>query len=289
MILEYISSCPECKSDLVRIEGEAQHYCVNSNNCHPQIKGKISHFVGRKQMNIDGIGDETIDLLVSANLIADVADLYELKKEDILPLDRMAEKSAENIVTGIESSKNVSFEKLLFALGIRYVGETVAKKLASHFENIQSLRKADLETLVNVDEIGDKIAESIIDYFTSSINIELVDRLIEFGLNFQKSEKNDELSTDLLKDKKIVVSGKFTTVSRDEVKRLIELNGGKNISSVSSSTDMVVCGENMGPAKLNKAKKLGIQLVTEDHFLNKIIVNQHSMEENHPTQGEIQF
>jgi DNA ligase (NAD+) len=282
LTLDYISSCPECKADLVRIEGEAQHYCVNSYNCPPQIKGKISHFVGRKQMNIDGVGEETIDLLVSSNLIANVADLYTLKTEDILPLERIAEKSAKNIVKGIETSKNIPFHKLLFALGIRYVGETVAKKLANHYENIESLRNADLASLVNVDEIGDKIAESILEYFSLSVNNELVDRLIEFGLNFQKSKSNDQSSTDLLKDKKIVVSGKFTTVSRDEIKRLIELNGGKNISSVSSSTDLVVCGENMGPSKLNKAKKLGIQLVTEDHFLNKILVNQHSVEENPP-------
>jgi DNA ligase (NAD+) len=287
--LSYISKCPECESDLIRIEGEAQHYCVNSSSCPPQIKGKISHFVGRKQMNIDGIGEETVDLLVSSNLIVNVADLYVLKKEDILPLDRMAEKSAENIVNGIESSKDVPFHKLLFALGIRYVGETVAKKLANHYENIKSLRTADFDSLVNVDEIGDKIAESILEYFSFHENNELIDRLVDFGLNFQKSQTNDESSTDLLKDKKIVVSGKFITVSRDEIKRLIELNGGKNISSVSSATDMIICGENMGPSKLNKAKKLGIQLVTEVHFLNKIILNQHSVEENPSSQSEIQF
>lgn len=287
--LKYISKCPECESDLIRIEGEAQHYCVNSSSCPPQIKGKISHFVGRKQMNIDGVGEETVDLLVSSNLITNVADLYVLKKEDILPLDRMAEKSAENIVNGIESSKDVPFHKLLFALGIRYVGETVAKKLANHYENIESLRRADFESLVNVDEIGDKIAESILEYFSFPENNKLIDRLVEFGLNFQKSQTNDESSTDLLKDKKIVVSGKFITVSRDEIKRLIELNGGKNISSVSSATDMIVCGENMGPSKLNKAKKLGVQLVTEDYFLNNIILNQHSVEENPSSQSEIQF
>lgn len=287
--LNYISKCPECESDLIRIEGEAQHYCVNSSSCPPQIKGKISHFVGRKQMNIDGVGEETVDLLVSSNLIANVADLYALKKEDILPLDRMAEKSAENIVNGIESSKDVPFHKLLFALGIRYVGETVAKKLANHYENIKSLRIADFESLVNVDEIGDKIAESILEYFSFQENNELIDRLVEFGLNFQKNQTNDDSSTDLLKDKKIVVSGKFITVSRDEIKRLIELNGGKNISSVSSATDMIVCGENMGPSKLNKAKKLGVQLVTEDYFLNNIILNQHSVEENPSSQSEIQF
>ena len=201
----------------------------------------------------------------------------------------MAEKSAENIINGIESSKDVPFHKLLFALGIRYVGETVAKKLANHYENIKSLRSADFESLVNVDEIGDKIAESILEYFSFQENNELIDRLVEFGLNFQKSKTNDESSTDLLKDKKIVVSGKFISVSRDEIKRLIELNGGKNISSVSSATDMIICGENMGPSKLNKAKKLGIQLVTEDHFLNKIILNQHSVEENPSSQSEIQF
>ena len=287
--LNYISKCPECETDLIRIEGEAQHYCINSSSCPPQIKGKISHFVGRKQMNIDGVGEETVDLLVSSKLIANVADLYVLKKEDILPLDRMAEKSAENIINGIESSKDVPFHKLLFALGIRYVGETVAKKLANHYENIKSLRSADFESLVNVDEIGDKIAESILEYFSFQENNELIDRLVEFGLNFQKSQTNDESSTDLLKDKKIVVSGKFISVSRDEIKRLIELNGGKNISSVSSATDMIICGENMGPSKLNKAKKLGIQLVTEDHFLNKIILNQHSVEENPSSQSEIQF
>ncbi|MDG2343525.1 MAG: NAD-dependent DNA ligase LigA [Flavobacteriales bacterium] len=287
--LDYIKCCPECNAELVRLEGEAQHYCINSNDCPPQIKGKISHFVGRKQMNIDGVGEETIDLLFNAGLIANVADLYTLKKEDILPLERMAEKSAENIVNGVEASKVVPFHKLLFALGIRYVGETVAKKLANHFEDIQSLRIADLDTLVNVDEIGDKIAESIIDYFKSPINNELIDQLIGFGLNFEKAKSKDELSTDLLKDKKIVVSGKFNAVSRDEIKRLIELNGGKNISSVSSTTDMIVCGENMGPAKLNKAKKLGVQLVSEKDFLIKIQVNQHSMEENPRVQGEIQF
>ncbi len=287
--LDYIKCCPECNAELVRLEGEAQHYCINSNDCPPQIKGKISHFVGRKQMNIDGVGEETIDLLFNAGLIANVADLYTLKKEDILPLERMAEKSAENIVNGVEASKVVSFHKLLFALGIRYVGETVAKKLANHFENIQSLRNADFDTLVNVDEIGDKIAESIIDYFKSPINNELIDQLIGFGLNFEKTKGNDELSTDLLKDKKIVVSGKFNIVSRDEIKRLIELNGGKNISSVSSSTDMVICGENMGPSKLNKAKKLEIKLVVEEEFLDMIKVNQHSIEETPPIQGEIQF
>lgn len=287
--LKYIDYCPECNSKLIRDEGEAQHYCPNSDGCPPQIKGKITHFVGRKQMDVDGIGAETIDLLFQAGLVKNVSDLYTLKKEDLLPLERMAEKSVENILNGLEGSKQVPFYKLLFALGIRYVGETVAKKLVTHYKSIEEIRNADFNSLIEVDEIGDKIAESIVAYFKLGSNVKMIDELISFGLTFQDEQNNSSLNSNRLKGKKIVVSGKFNIISRDEMKTLIELNGGDNVSSVSSLTDIIVFGENMGPSKLKKAKSLNIQLISEKDFLAQIHNNQQSVEENPSAQGFFSF
>jgi len=284
--IQFIDSCPECSSKLIRDEGEAQHYCLNSTKCPPQIKGKIVHFIGRKQMNIDGIGTETIDQLYSAGLINNVGDLYDLKKEDILPLERMAEKSVENIINGIKESKNVPFPKLLFGLGIRYVGETVAKKLAQYFKDISAIRVATFDELCDVDEIGEKIAYSIEKYFLDEHNKHLIDRLISYGLKM-KMDRSDENASDLLKGKKIVVSGKFLSISRDELKRLIEVNGGQNVSSVSSVTSILVAGENIGPSKLKKAKKLNIEIMDEQAFLNMINDSAIPADENQPTQGEL--
>ena len=284
--IQFIDNCPECSSKLIRDEGEAQHYCLNSTNCPPQIKGKIVHFIGRKQMNIDGIGRETIDQLYSAGLVNNVGDLYDLKKEDILPLERMAEKSVENIINGIKESKNVPFPKLLFGLGIRYVGETVAKKLAQYFKDISAIRVATFEELCDVDEIGEKIAHSLEKYFLDEHNNHLIDRLISFGLQM-KMDRSTEHSSNLLVGKKIVVSGKFLLISREELKRLIEVNGGQNVSSVSSATSILVAGENIGPSKLKKAQKLNIKIIDEQAFLNMVNDSIKPATQNQPTQGEL--
>ncbi len=267
--IKYISRCPECGTELVRKEGEAKHYCPNEYACPPQIKGKIEHFISRKAMNIDGIGAETIDLLFEQNLVKDIADLYELKKEQLVPLERMGEKSAENVIKGIEASKSVPFHRVLFALGIRYVGATVAKKLAEYFENIDALANASFDELISVDEIGEKIAESVIEYFGSDYNKNLINRLKNYGVQFV-AEKNEEGKSDKLKGLSIVISGVFQKYSRDELKELIVANGGKNTGSISKKTDYLLAGDKMGPAKLEKAQKLGVKIISEDEFLEII-------------------
>lgn len=265
--VKFITHCPECGSKLIRYEGEAAHYCPNETACPPQIKGKIEHFISRRAMNIDGLGPETVDMFYRKGLIKNAADLYALKADDIKDLERMGEKSAENIIKGIENSKNVPFERVLFALGIRFVGETVAKKIAKSFKNIEELEQADMATLTNIDEIGEKIAQSIVSYFAAPANRMLVERLKEAGLQFARSEEDMNEYTDKLNGQTIVISGVFTHHSRDEYKALIEKNGGKNSGSISSKTSFILAGDNMGPAKLEKARKLGIRIMNEDEFL----------------------
>ena len=265
--VKFITHCPECGSKLIRFEGEAAHYCPNETACPPQIKGKIEHFISRKAMNIDGLGPETVDMFYRLGLIKDTADLYQLKTDDIKNLERMGEKSAENIVNGIAASKEVPFERVLFALGIRFVGETVAKKIAKSFTDIEELENADLEKLKNIDEIGEKIAQSIITYFSNPVNRELVERLKSNGLQLHRTEEDLSGYTDKLAGQSIVISGVFTHHSRDEYKEMIEKNGGKNVGSISSKTSFILAGENMGPAKLEKAQKLGVKIMSEDEFL----------------------
>lgn len=268
--VKFITHCPECGSKLVRYEGEAAHYCPNETACPPQIKGKIEHFISRKAMNIDGLGPETVDTFYRLGLIKDTADLYQLTAEDIKNLDRMGEKSAENIIKGIKASKEVPFERVLFALGIRFVGETVAKKIAKSFNNIEELENADLEKLTSVDEIGEKIAQSILIYFSSPLNVNLIERLKSAGLQLYRKEEDLNEYTDKLAGQSIVISGVFTHHSRDEYKDLIEKNGGKNVGSISTKTSFILAGENMGPSKLEKAHKLGIKIISEDEFLTLI-------------------
>ena len=268
--VKFITRCPECGSQLIRYEGEAAHYCPNETACPPQIKGKIEHFISRRAMNIDGLGPETIDMFYRKGLIANAADLYTLTADDIKDLERMGEKSADNIIKGIASSKDVPFERVLFALGIRFVGETVAKKIAKSFANIEELEQADMVTLTNIDEIGEKIAQSIVSYFANASNRQLVERLKEAGLQFSRSEEDLSEYTDKLSGQSIVISGVFQHHSRDEYKALIEKNGGKNSGSISSKTSFILAGDNMGPAKLEKAQKLGIRIMNEDEFLELI-------------------
>jgi DNA ligase (NAD+) len=264
----FITHCPECQTLLDRQEGEAQHFCPNDAGCPPQIKGKMEHFISRKAMNIDGLGAETIELLYEKQLIHNVADLYDLQYEDLMRLDRMADKSVRNLLAGLEESKNVPFERVLFALGIRFVGETVAKKLAQALGNIDAIAQASFEELIGIEEIGDKIAQSILQYFSVSAHIEIIQRLKNAGLQFEMQQK--ELAGDTLKDASIVVSGVFERVSRDELKVLIESYGGKNVGSISAKTTFVVAGENMGPAKLEKAQKLGVKILSEAEFFEMI-------------------
>lgn len=268
--VKFITRCPECGSQLIRYEGEAAHYCPNETACPPQIKGKIEHFISRRAMNIDGLGPETVDMFYRKGLIANAADLYTLTADDIKDLERMGEKSADNIIKGIASSKEVPFERVLFALGIRFVGETVAKKIAKSFANIEELEQADMASLTNIDEIGEKIAQSIVSYFANASNRQLVERLKEAGLQFSRSEEDLSGYTDKLSGQSIVISGVFQHHSRDEYKALIEKNGGKNSGSISSKTSFILAGDNMGPAKLEKAQKLGIKIMNEDEFLELI-------------------
>lgn len=268
--VKFITHCPECGSKLIRYEGEAAHYCPNETSCPPQIKGKIEHFISRKAMNIDGLGPETVDMFYRLGLIKNTANLYQLTADDIKNLDRMGEKSAENIIKGIEASKEVPFERVLFALGIRFVGETVAKKIAKSFNDIDELENANLEKLINIDEIGEKIAQSILTYFANPLNRELIERLKSTGLQLYRREEDLSGYTDKLAGQSIVISGVFTHHSRDEYKELIEKNGGKNVGSISAKTSFILAGENMGPAKLEKAHKLGIKLMSEDEFLTLI-------------------
>ncbi len=267
---EYITDCPECGTTLVRNDGEAQHYCPNTEGCPPQIIGRIQHFISRKAMDIEGLGGETVALLVNNGLINNYADLYLLKEEQIIPLERMAQKSAENMIKGIEASKEIPFERVLFALGIRYVGETVAKKLAKHYKTIDALRNASEEELTTVDEIGERIAQSVVSFFASEENIAIIERLKSYGVQLEISAEKLANQTDTLKGNTFVVSGVFTKVSRDELKKLIEDNGGKVSSSISSKTNYVVAGDNMGPSKKTKAESLGVAIISEDDFLQMI-------------------
>ena len=266
---KYITNCPECHTELIRNQGEANHFCPNFYGCPPQIIGRIQHFITRKAMDIDGLGAETVALLHNAGLVANYADLYELKKEQILPLERMAEKSADNLINGIEKSKQIPFERVLYALGIRFVGETVAKKLAKHYKSIDTIAKASMMDLVLVDEIGEKIAQSVVQFFENQKNITIIDRLKQFGVQLESGIEAD-LVSEKLKDKIFVVSGVFEIYSRDELKKAIEDNGGKVGSSISSKTDYVIAGENMGPAKLDKANQLKIKIISETDFKQMI-------------------
>jgi len=265
--VRFIDKCPECGSPLTRYEGEAAHYCTNDTACPPQIKGKIEHFVSRKAMNIDGLGSETIDQFYQEGLIHTIADLYTLKAPDIARLERMGKKSALNILEGVRASLEVPFERVLFALGIRFVGETTAKTLAKSFRSIDALASASLDELMRVDEIGARIAESIIRYFADERNREQIERLREAGVQMQMEELDMTEYTDKLAGKSIVISGVFTHHSRDEYKEIIEKNGGKNVGSISKKTSFILAGDNMGPAKLEKANKLGVPIVNEDDFL----------------------
>ena len=265
----YISHCPECDTPLVRSEGDAKHYCPNDLMCPPQIIGKFEHFISKKAMDIDGIGPETIDLLFENQLIASIPDLYDLKKEDLLPFKKEGKKWSSNIIESLEQSKAIPFERLLFALGIRYVGETISKVLVKEFQNIDHLMIADKERLENVDEIGEKIAESVVLYFKNKENIKLIDRLKNQGLCFEIDEESKAISSQL-SGMSIVISGVFSHFSRDELKKLIEQHGGKNVSSISKKTTFVVAGENMGPSKLQKVEKLNVPLLSEDEFIKKI-------------------
>ncbi len=266
---KYITHCPECQTELVRTEGEANHFCLNFYGCPPQIIGRIQHFISRKAMDIDGLGGETVALLFSAGLVTNYADLYKLKKEQIIPLERMAEKSAENLIQGIEKSKNIPFERVLYALGIRYVGETVAKKLAKHYKSIDAIAQASMMDLILVDEIGDKIAQSVIQFFDNQENRIIIERLKQFGVQLESSAESALLS-EKLKGKTFVVSGVFELYSRDELKKAIEDNGGKVGSSISAKTDFVIAGDNMGPAKLEKANQLKIAIISEIDFKNMV-------------------
>jgi DNA ligase (NAD+) len=266
----YATHCPECNSQLVRTEGDAKHYCPNEFGCAPQITGRIQHFISRKAMNIEGLGAETVDLLRKEGLIENYADLYDLKVEQIIPLERMAEKSAQNMISGIEKSKEIPFEKVLFALGIRFVGETVAKKLAKHFKTIDNLMIATFDELIKVDEIGDRIAQSIIEFSNDLSNIQLINRLKNTGLQLKISEKELENQSNKLENKIFVVSGVFHQLSREDLKKAIEDNGGKVSSSISKKTNFIIAGDNMGPSKLEKAQELGIEIISEEQFIHLI-------------------
>jgi DNA ligase (NAD+) len=267
---QYITHCPECSTELVRKEGEANHFCPNFYGCPPQIIGRIQHYISRKAMDIEGLGGETVALLYQNGLVKNYADLYELTVAQLLPLDRMAQKSAENLVNGVALSKNIPFENVLFALGIRYVGETVAKKLAKHYKTIDTLQQATLLDLMMVDEIGERIAQSVIEFFANHDNQEIINRLKTYGVQFELVETFNPNATNLLAGKTFVVSGVFTQFSRDELKKAIEDNGGKVGSSISAKTHYVVAGDNMGPAKLEKATQLKIPILSEVDFMAMI-------------------
>ena len=271
--IDYISSCPECKSPLVKNQGEANHYCINKNHCSPQIIGRIQHFISRKAMDIDGLGDETVALLVNSGIIKDYSDLYKLKIGDVIGLERMAEKSSINLVDGIKKSLEIPFERVLYALGIRYVGSTVAKTLARHYKNIDKLISSNSIELESVDEIGEKIASSVIEFFSDKENIEMINTLKSYGLQFKLEENNNETTSEILIGKSIVVSGVFEKYSRDELKKLIEINGGKVSSSISKNTSFILAGSNMGPSKKQKAEALGIKIIGEEEFIKIIYSN----------------
>ena len=265
---EYIDHCPECGAELVRYEGEAKHYCPNQSGCRPQIIGRIIHFIRRKAMDIDGLGNETVELLFENGLIGNIADIYTLRANDLAVLPRLGEKSADNIISSIERSKSVPFARVLFGLGIRFVGETTAKYLAAHFKSIDAVMAADKVSLMESDEVGEKIADAIIDYFADPANIEIIERLKAAGLQFETEQSVRH--SDTLEGKNIVISGKFINHSREELKAMIEAHGGKNQSGVNANTDFIVAGENMGPAKLQKAEKLGVKILSESEFIELI-------------------
>ena len=267
----FITQCPECQSELVKEEGEAQHYCKNQYGCPTQIVGKIQHFISRKALDIDGLGNETVTLLYENHLISNIADLYHLNRNELLPLERMADKSVDNLLQGIEASKNKPFAKVLFGLGIRYVGETVAKKLVKAFSSIDLIREASREELIEVDEIGDRIADSLLDFFKDERNILLIERLRQQGVAFESDEQQGTVNN-VLEDQKFVISGVFQTISRENLKEIIESMGGTVVGSISAKTNYLVAGEGMGPSKKNKAEKLGIPIIDESTFFNMIKV-----------------
>jgi len=271
--VKFIKNCPECGSLLTRYQGEAAHYCPNENHCPPQIKGKIEHFVSRRAMNIEGLGEETVNLLYDNNLLKNIADIYELKVPDLARLERLGNKSAQNIKISIERSKSVPYQRILFALGIRFVGETTAKKLAFAFTEIEQLEQATAEQLITVDEVGERIAQSVVAYFADESNREIINRLKMCGLQFSLSAEQQQEKSNALAGKTIVISGTFAKNSRDAYKTIIEQNGGKNSSSVSAKTSFILAGENMGPEKLKKAQSLGVELITENEFL-QLLENQ---------------
>lgn len=286
--IHFIENCPECDTKLIRVEGEAAHYCPNDMNCPPQIKGKMEHFVSRKAMNIDGLGAETIQLLYNNGLLKNVADIYALTIPQLSNLERLGEKSARNIVKSCENSKEIPFERVIFALGIRFVGETVAKKLAYAFHNLERLKSATREELIEVDEIGERIADSVIEYFADEKHITLIGKLQQAGLKFELNEEKLQNRTDLLEGLTIVISGTFQTHSRDEYKAIIEQNGGKNAGSVSAKTSMILAGDNMGPEKRAKAEKLGVKLISENEFLTMIgEIKSVSLKPENPVQGTL--
>ncbi len=262
----YLTHCPECGSELIRNEGEANHYCPNEKGCPPQIKGKFEHFIQRKAMNIDGMGSETIEALVNKGIIKNLADIYDLNHEKLSQLERFGEKSVSNLLNGIESSKNIPFRNVLFALGIRFVGLTTAEKLANHFENIENIAKASVEQLLEAPEVGEKIAQSVVQYFSQEENREIIQRLKASGLQFE-NEARPEAESNTLEGKSFVVSGVFQNFSREEITEKILSNGGKILSGVSGKLDFLVAGENMGPSKLEKATKLGVKIINEEEFL----------------------
>ena len=267
-VIQFIAYCPACSSILVKEDGEAQHYCLNEKACPPQVKGKIEHFISRRAMNIDGLGAETIDALVEAGFIRNISDLYSLSYEQLLSMDRMADKSVRNLLDGLEASKAMPFEKVLFGLGIRFVGETVSKKLVKAFKSIDAIISASYDALVETDEIGEKIALSISNHFQDQDNVDLIQQLKLAGLCFEKEDEG--MDSELLAGLSIVISGTFNQYSRDEIKKMIEMNGGKNSSSISKKTSILVAGENMGPSKLKKASDLNIEIINEEEFLNRI-------------------
>lgn len=270
--VRFIANCPECGTPLVRNEGEAAHYCPNEDGCPPQIKGKMEHFVSRKAMDIDGIGEETIELLYSQKLVKNIADLYELSKEQLMNLDRMAEKSAQRILDGLDASRKVPFERVLFALGIRFVGETVAKTLVNKLHTIENIQNQSREQLTEIDEIGGRIAESVVDWFSKPEHLVLIEKLKKQGLQFAINDEQLAGRTEKLAGLNIVISGTFEKHSRDELKKMIEMNGGKNVGSISKNTSYLLAGNNIGPSKLEKVTKLGIPTISEDDFL-KLLEN----------------
>jgi DNA ligase (NAD+) len=289
--LEYITQCPECGTPLVRVEGEAKHFCPNSGECKPQIIGRIEHFVKRKAMDIEGLGGETIELLWENGLIRDISDIYYMDAHMLAALPRLGDKSAANIMDGVRRSKDVPFERLLFALGIRYVGETTAKYLAEHFRTLDAIAAATLEELAEAEEVGAKIAESIVDYFATEDNRRIVERLRQAGLQLEIKEK--VRASNALEGKSVVISGKFAGLSRDDMKSMVEQHGGRNLAAVSANVDFIVAGDNMGPAKRQKAEKLGIKILTLEEFMAIIsdtpqIETEASASDTHNTNDAVQ-